>query len=132
MLGVIHRAVLGDGPDQFRKFFTLRGGNLHPEGRECVKRHSFQLQTFRRGHFLELVSNSILGLVDIYNLLPAGVVAATTVRNFQQRLQGMLKVCASEGHADWERLFSPRSTLYNHRLRVVRKWEWQKYMRNNE
>ena len=132
MLGVIHRAVLGDGPDHFRKFFIIEGGNVHPGGREDVRRHSFQLQTYRRGHFLELASNSILGLVDIYNLLPASVVAAKTVRNFQQRLQGMLKVSASEEQTNWDMLFSPRSTLFNHKLREVRVWEWQKFMRNND
>ena len=129
MLGVIHRAVIGEGPEQFRKHFRAQEKPLRPEGREAIRRHSKQLETYRKGHFLEIVSHSILGLVDIYNLLPADVIEAKTVKNFQQRLQAMMKLSAYNGEGNWEFLFSPRMTLYNHQLRKAHKDKWPAFMK---
>ena len=61
--------------------------------------------------------NSILGLVDVYNLLPAEVVQHVEVKKFQTELQGLLKLHAANGENQWEMLFSPRMELYNHPLR---------------
>jgi len=40
MLGVIHRAVLGKGPEQVRKYFARSDAPKHPEGRQALRRHS--------------------------------------------------------------------------------------------
>ena len=69
MLGLIHRAVLGKGPDHFNKHFVQAPAAKRPEGREAIRSHNYQLVSFRQGKYLELVSHSVLGLVDIYNLL---------------------------------------------------------------
>ena len=87
-----------------------------------MRRHKFQLVTFRKGKILDLLTNSVLGLIDIYNLLPAYVVAASSVKEFQGKLQGLLKQLAGDGVDEWDSLYSPRRTLHGHRLRTLYDW----------
>ena len=47
------------------------------------------------------MAHSALGLADIYNLLPAYVVAARDVHTFQKRLQELLRE-AVKNVSDWE------------------------------
>ena len=117
LLGLIHRSVLGIGPDQFQQFFVLDGNPRNPDGRETERRHRRQLVTHRTGHFLQILGDSILGLVDVYNLLPGYVVEATDVSNFQKRLQGHMVDAAKRGLVNWQDLYSPRLDLYAHPLR---------------
>ena len=126
MLGLIHRAVLGMGPPQFEKYFRRAGAPLHPHGRNIESRHTSQLSTFRKGKFLDIMGHSVLGLIDIYNLLPQSVIDAPTVKIFQRRLQDMLRNEAENGYNGWPRLFSPRNDLWNNRL-----VGWRTYMRND-
>ena len=63
---------------------------------------------------METTGKSILGLVDIYNMLPQEFVDTDDVRTFQARLQGMLK--DRVGKTNWETLFSPRHPLHAHPL----------------
>ena len=85
MLGVIHRCVLGKGPGQIREFLKLKDGSLHPSGRSTIRRHDKQIRSFRRGKFFETTAKSILGLVDIYNMLPQRMVDEVSVQNFQKK-----------------------------------------------
>ena len=62
----------------------------------------------------------MLGLVDVYNLLPENIVAATDVSMFQTRLQRDLIHAAKGGVRDWQSLYSPRLTIYAHPLRRFR------------
>ena len=117
LLGLIHRTVLGLGPNQFQRFFRLDENRRNPEGRESERRHSLQLITHRTGKYLKLLGDSILGLVDVYNLLPAYVVAAGDVSNFQKRLQGNMVDAARRGLLNWQELYSPRLAMYMHPLR---------------
>ena len=123
LLGLIHRTVLGEGPQQFSAFFEREEVNNHPRGRETAHRHSLQLKTKRFGKFLDVLAHSMLGLIDVYNLLPADVVSATTVSEFQTRLHTLLIEHARSGALDWSRLFSPRKSIYNHPLREMHTWE---------
>ena len=116
MLGVIHRAVMGRGPEQIQKFFNLDDVINHPTGRNNLRRHDKQLLTYRIRSFLESTTNSILGLVDIYNMLPAGIVATEDVHAFQAKLQSIMKV-QSATNGEWENMFSPRLPLHSHPLR---------------
>ena len=116
MLGLIHRCVLGLGPEQFREFFKMKASSAHPDGRNTLTRHNLQVETHRNGKFLDMLKWSVLGLVDIYNLLPQNVVNAKTVRLFQRRLQDMLREVAKNENAQWGNLFSPRLELWNHPL----------------
>ena len=58
----------------------------------------------------------LLGLVDVYNLLPQEMVNTDDVRTFQAKLQGMLKDQAIANVQNWENLFSPRHVLHLHPL----------------
>ena len=117
MLGVIHRAVLGEGPEHFRNHFFAKINKSQHIGRETLRRHSVQLETYRKWNFLDIVPNSILGLVDVYNLLPPFTVEAGTVKEFQGRLQGMMSQLAQNDETNWDLLFCPRVPLHEHRLR---------------
>ena len=82
-----------------------------------MRRHDVQLRSYRTGRFLDILGNSILGAIDIYNLLRASVVAAENVLAFQKRLQANLVIAANGNDAKWKELYSPRLPLYNHPLR---------------
>ena len=114
MLDVIHRAVLRKGPKQVIEFFKLYPNPSHPTGRSSLRRHDCQLMSFRKGKLLETTAKSILGLVDIYKMLPQSMVDAETVHDFQRKLQGMLEAHATSNMRDWETLFSPRHVLHQH------------------
>ena len=119
MLGVIHRSVLGDGPDQFAKYFVRKHGGATYHGREAGRQHSKQLITHRTGKFLDVLSHSLLGLVDIYNLLPEYTVMAPTVKIFQHRLQEQMISAVMTGMTDWSTMYSPRKQLFCHVLRKL-------------
>ena len=122
MLGVIHRSVIGEGPSQFSKFFVRTAAGSHTTGRENKRRHDKQLTTHRRGKFLDVMAHSILGLIDIYNLLPQSVVNATTLPDFQHKLQLLVVEMATRQQEGWEQVFSLRNTLWNNTLRGTHGW----------
>ena len=113
VLGIIHRTVLGLGPKHFQEYFRLDGASRNPGGRENVRRHDVQLRSYRTGRYLDILGCSILGAIDIYNLLPASVVAAENVSVFQKRLQANLVMAAKGNEFGWKDLYSPRLPLYN-------------------
>ena len=55
-----------------------------------------------------LLKRTALGLVPVYNTLPAITTSATSVQCFQRQLQAEAKLRASSGKSDWKRFFSPR------------------------
>ena len=69
MLGVVHRTVLGKGPEHFKAFFKARGQPLTKVTRLGCRRHTKQLVDPRTGAFPELMRRSALGLIAVYNLL---------------------------------------------------------------
>jgi len=115
MLGVIHRCVLGLGPDQFQKFFRRNWAGCVSKTRLARRRHDKQLVDPRQGQFSEQLRRSALGLVAVYNLLPQEVVDVPTVSLFQGQLQAMLRDVAMRC-SSWQELFSPRVPLYRHLL----------------
>ena len=120
MLGVIHRATLQKGPPQLHRFFRRAAELPFERTRADAARHSRHLEDPRQGRFLEILKRSALGLVAIYNLLPAEVVLETDVSRFQGQLQLLLKGAATARHPRWRRLFSPREVLTSHPLRQRR------------
>ena len=123
MLGLIHRTVIGEGSEQFRRFFVLANRTNHPDGRRTLNSHDMQLRTYRTGKFLDLVGHSLLGAIDVYNLLPPYVVAAKDVKTFQNRLQQILKLGASEGMPGWTTFLSNRHLTFLHPLRMFNGFE---------
>ena len=81
MMGVIHRSVIGEGPGQFAKFFVRMTASNHTNGRENQRRHDKQLVTHRKGKYLDVMGHSILGLIDIYNLLPQWIIGVRMFLN---------------------------------------------------
>ncbi len=116
MLGFIHRCVLGKGPAHFREFFKL-DGSRHLAARARQRRHNRQLADIRERHFSEMERRSALGLIFVYNRLPADIVAQESVKGFQHCLQEFLKDRVSEGCLDWRDSYSPRIPAYRHLLR---------------
>ena len=116
MLGVIHRSMLRKGPRQIHEFFELEPDSNHLTGRSNLRRHDRQLKTYRRGKFLERTAKSILGLIDVNNMLPQELIDIEDVHTFQSRPQAILKKFAATNAPNWKTLFSPRHALHMHPL----------------
>ena len=116
MLGMIHRTVLGYGPEQFKKFFRLAEVSKHPNGRIALGFHDKQLQSYRCGNFLDTTAHSLLGAIDVYNLLPKYAIAAGDVSTFQNRLQQLLKAGAQDALPGWSTMLSNRHLIFKHPL----------------
>ena len=124
LLGLIHRTVLEKGPGHFKRFFRA-DVSARVEGRG---NHRMQLVEYTGGHWTDFrypnsrpadyIKYSMLGLVTIYNRLPARVVEGCgCVPSFQTALQNMLTERANSGVENWRALFSPRVPWYRHPLR---------------
>ena len=114
MLGLIHRAVLGQGPSHVREFFYLeRQANRRSQR---FRRHHLQLHEYRGGSHLDIVGRSALGLASVYNLLPRDIVEAMSVKHFQGLLQELARDLASRGIPDWQSLYSTQHDLHAHPL----------------
>ena len=103
MLGLIHRTVLGKGPEHFRNYFKPEGQPPFPRGmlhREL--RHEFQLYDPTNGSECNALKRSALSLIYPYNLLPPKVVALPTVTSFQRSLQAAVKQVCQAGLSNWE------------------------------
>ena len=103
MLGLIHRTILGKGPEQFRDLFKC-----DPLSRKVIDP--------RRASKCPLITRSALGLVAVYNMLPGSVVCAKSVSSFQTGLQDIVVSLAATGHPLWTQVFSPRLPLASHPL----------------
>ena len=124
LLGLINRTVLGRGPRQFSKFFEA---NFTARA-NVSSRHRLQLLEFKNGHWSDFVfpgprpadyiAHSMLGLMSVYNQLPAVIVeSAASVASFQSSLQKLMAARANAGAYDWADAFSPRVPWYSRPLR---------------
>ena len=121
MLWVLHRAALKKGPVHLQSFFYQADVTASRVTRLAQNRHNRQLKEYRSGQFLEILRRSALGLVAVYNLLPAEVVAADTVKDFQRQLQDLLCYRAVRDEEDWKETYSPRVPLWRHPLQKLRR-----------
>ena len=96
MLGILHRAAIGDGPVQFREHFYRKTGSL-------------RLHDVLEGtNPSPLMRRSIWGLVKVYNSL-GGSHTCSTVSAFQYLLQERTKrVVQKQLLGDWMLLYPPR------------------------
>jgi hypothetical protein len=117
MLGVIHRAALGQGPPHLHRFFRKAPPLDMVRTRADTGRHANHLVDPRDPYSLEILKRSALGLVAIYNLLPASAVEALNVSTFQSRLQLLVKDAATARQPNWQHHLSPRLCLNTHPLR---------------
>ena len=118
MLGLIHRAVLGQGPPLFRKYFRLSSDVPMRVTRASLSRHSKQLVDICSGDCLEILRRSAFGLVRIYNELPAKAVDASSVKVFQRTLQEALEEAASMSAAGWPLICAPIARKKERRARL--------------
>ena len=126
MLGIIHRATLGRGPDQFCQFFQA-DMTARKEGRG---KHRLQLQQlpnhisdfmFPGSRPADYIEYSAHGLIKVYNLLPSYIVEGSQcVRSFQASLQTLVRNRANSGCTDWELTLSPRVSSWRHPLKDLR------------
>ena len=127
LLGLIHRTVLGRGPQHFRPFFRFDNSAFASSARNR-DRHRFQLVEYTCGHWTDFmfpnshpadyIKHSMLGLVSDYNILPAEIVEGSgSVSEFQSSLQRLLTERANAGVEDWVDIFSPRVPWHRHPLR---------------
>ena len=120
-LGIIFRAVTKRGPHQLRSFFKVSGSNLRSSPRRPS--HRYQVIDVTRGLGRDYLDRSTFGYVAVFNLLPECVfhfeddaVFPISVSAFQANLTCLLK-SVSNHVTEWEGLFSPRTTIFDHVLR---------------
>ena len=96
LLGLLHRAAIGEGPLQFRTHFKRRPGSLR------------LFDSLENQNSSRLMKRSIWGLVPVYNKLGATLQCAT-VKDFQFMLQERAKRIVTKSLlANWEKLYCPR------------------------
>ena len=97
MLGLLHRAAIGEGPEQFKELFKRRAGTYKLVDPLAAR----SVSAFMR--------RSIWGLVRVYNLLGNALTCAT-VADFQRMLQMRTKAIVEKGLLqEWHNLYSPRA-----------------------
>ena len=116
MLGLIHRTVLNKGPPHFKKFFYLEISSRQLPARSAQRIHHRRVHEHVDGRHLDVVKRSALGMANVYNMLPAGVVDAATVSSSQRSLQDILKKETAQNPDSWARLLSPRHMFHDHPL----------------
>ena len=109
MLAVIHRAVLRQGPRHFHRFFQFKMEMprfvRHWHSRQIIDPcEQLQPDYFKR---------SIFGLIGIYNALPEFIIACESVKEFQHRLQLILKYLACCNFVYWSSVFHRFTLQYS-------------------
>ena len=97
LLGMIHRAAIGDGPPQLRDIFKRRPDSLR------------LIDVLEGQSPSRLIQRSIWALVQVYNRLGSGAQSILQVKDFQYYLQERVKrLVTNHGVDDWSRSYSPR------------------------
>ena len=107
MLGLIHRTVLGQGPEHFQRWFFLdTRPKHHYVTRYQERKHNKQLYDYLDGSQSALLRRSAFGLTRAYNCLEQAVVDCTSVPAFQKALQNVLKLKARREERNWQNLYN--------------------------
>ena len=101
MLGLIHQTVLGKGPPRFKEYFKR-----DPSAK--LRRHCNHLVELPVGQLVSVVERSALGLIGVYNLLPADAAKQTTVANLQRAIQNLVKDFFYAGGAEGGQTHCPQ------------------------
>ena len=109
MLGLLHRQALGRGPAQLGEIVRLQTMEKRRFTRLHAGRHGLQLESYCNGHHTDYMRRSLLGAIEVYNLLPGWVIDnSCKVSTFQKRLQELVLSRAMAGCEDWDLTLSPR------------------------
>ena len=125
MLGLIHRTVLGEGPEHFKELFERSQTATHSRNtRSRAQTHRFQLEAY--GEQGALLGRSALGMIRVYNALPAAVVEnARSVKQLQSWLQQLVVDRALSDCENWKETLTCRRNMYEHPLRLLSGWSPQ-------
>lgn len=105
MLGNSHKIVLGIARSPFYKLISRRVCNLRSYGfRNGITSHDKQLQDDVGRSSPVILKRFVFGLVHVYNRLPRKAVNTTTLKQFQSKLQCIIKY-AIDVNPEWETLF---------------------------
>ena len=109
ILGVIHRAVHGEGPPELWKFFRRDLSVRRVSRRE---RHKFQVIEWPRCRDLDIMRRSALGMIRVYNILPEHVVSIANMKLFQRALTDLVRDRVTAGDHRWKVLLCCRHRLF--------------------
>lgn len=109
-LGLIHRAILGEGPPHFQQWFFLNKNSRHSHRtRFQAKLHNKQIHDYLDGSHNELIRRSMFGLTRTYNRLEQKIVDCKTVKSFQRKLQQKVKELLQSGDDRWASCLNSRN-----------------------
>ena len=91
MLGVIHRAVIREGPPLLREFFIPEDRSSLRTSHRYERRHSRNLKELFHGQYLENTRRLFFGGLRVYNLFPQWVVKMSDTASFQSALTSMAR-----------------------------------------
>ena len=122
MLGLIHRTALGEGPAHFQNIFARREVRAQDRAtRAATSAHRMQMETCDEQS--AILSRSAIGMVPVYNILPAALVEqATSVKLLQKWLQQLVMDRALSSCDKWRVILTCRCHMYEHPLRQMSGW----------
>ena len=114
ILGVIHRAAMCEGPPQFWKYFRI--DSVLPVERRTrnARRHEMHLVEWPHGRDLDIMRRSALGMIRVYNILPADRVAKRCLKEFQRGLTDLVRDRVIARDARWKFLLSSRHQIFQY------------------
>ena len=109
MLGFLQRATLGFVSPLVCALFPPASQPATPaRTRLQWSRHPRQLLERCDGQHCDFMRNSVFGLVNVYNRLPAAVVATESIKLFQRSLTDIARAACREQKLSWHAIFPPR------------------------
>ena len=111
VLGLIHRAVLHQGPPSLWRFFRINASARVPALRR--PKHNMQLCEWPASRDLDLMRRSALGAIRVYNLLPQHVVDCSSISYFQKALTDLVRARVTARDTRWTMLLSPRCQFFD-------------------
>lgn len=109
MLGFLHKSA------RRIVFYTIR----NPPTRSARSPRLHNLQLFNghwTSHCPQLFSQSLFGLIRIYNILSPDFVEKQSVQELQHHLTDFVKNRILDGYVNWNNTFNPRTTHFCYRI----------------
>jgi hypothetical protein len=103
VLGMLHRIQLGEAHEDFSKVFEPDHHVRTTATRHNARRHQRQFrEVWGRTDFF---NRSIFSAVCVYNVLPADIVEAKSVKTFQSLLTKQARIACDAMQASWGRMY---------------------------
>ena len=114
ILGVIHRAAMCAGPPMLWKYFRLDSASIVARPTRRARRHSMHLVEWPAGRNLDIMRRSALGMIRVYNLLPADLVEKRCLSEFQRGLTDLVRARVVARDPRWKHLLSSRHPIFQY------------------